>query len=124
MVKHSAQLDSLFGALADPTRRNMLERLAQTNDLSVGELAKPFAMTAPAISKHLRVLENAGLVVQHKEGRVRRCHLQAEPLKAVASWIDLYHTFWTDQLDSLDAYLTAQMQAETDPSNDQPETPA
>ncbi|CAE7223664.1 bioF [Symbiodinium necroappetens] len=108
-VSHEpSQLDQLFGALSDPTRRAMLERLAVENDLPVGELARPFDMTPPAISKHLRVLERAGLIVQHKEGRVRRCHLNPEALKAADQWIETYRAFWTRQLDALDAYITSQ----------------
>lgn len=116
MVKCSEPLDTLFQALADPTRRAMLERLSQRNDLPVGELAKPFSMTPPAITKHLRVLERAGLLTQHKEGRIRRCHLHPEALRAASTWIDRYRVFWEDQLGALDAYLKQQMAAQ--PANE------
>ena len=100
-------MDRTFAALADPTRRAMLSRLAE-GDCSVGELAEPFEMSLPAVSKHLRVLERAGLLRQEKDGRVRRCHLQAEPLQQASAWIDHYRAFWTNQLDRLAAFLEAE----------------
>lgn len=105
MVKYSqAQLDSTFSALADPTRRAILARLAR-GDTSVTELAHPFPVSLPAISRHLRVLERAGLLEQKKDGRVRRCHLRAEPMKQAVQWIEFYHRFWERQLDALETYL-------------------
>lgn len=87
------QLDETFFALSDPTRRAMLERLRQ-GDCTVAELAHPFSMSPPAISKHLRVLERAGLLIQRREGRVRRCHLTALPLEEASEWLAQYPRFW------------------------------
>lgn len=105
MVKYQDNdLDVTFAALADPTRRAILARLA-TGDASVGELAEPFAMSLPAVSKHLGVLEEAGLLTRQKDGRVRRCHLEPEPMRHAAQWIEQYRQFWESQLDSLARYL-------------------
>ena len=105
MVKYrDAHLDQIFSALADPTRRAILTRLAD-GDASVGELSAPFEISAPAISKHLRVLERAGLLTQERDGRIRRCHLDADPLQEAAEWVTQYRRFWTQRLDQLDAYL-------------------
>jgi DNA-binding transcriptional ArsR family regulator len=104
MVNYTAGLDATFAALSDPTRRAILSRLAQS-DASVGELAAPFDVSAPAISKHLRVLERAGLLSQDREGRVRRCRLQARPMKAAGAWIERYRRYWTSQLDALADFL-------------------
>ncbi len=100
MVKRSAKLDATFAALADPTRRAILARLSR-GDTSVGELARPFDMSLPAVSKHLRVLERAGLLTQDRQGRVRLCRLRAAPMRTAADWIDRYRGFWTRQLDAL-----------------------
>lgn len=100
----SHSLDETFFALSDPTRRAILTRLA-LGEATVAELATPFAVSAPAISKHLRVLERAGLLTQHRAGRVRRCRLAAEPLKEAASWVETYRRFWEDRLDRLESYL-------------------
>jgi DNA-binding transcriptional ArsR family regulator len=97
-------LDTTFAALADPTRRAILTRLAH-GESSVGELAEPFDMSLPAISKHLRVLEAAGLLAREKDGRVHRCHLVADPLKEAVAWIGRYRGFWQRQFDSLATYL-------------------
>ena len=97
-------LAATFAALADPTRRAILERLAQ-GEASVNELAQPFAVSLPAISKQLRVLQRAGLLVQGKEGRVRRCRLEAAPMKDALQWLDRYRRYWEQQLDSLADYL-------------------
>lgn len=104
MVKYSTRLDAAFAALADPTRRAMIDRLAR-GDASVGELARPFRISPPAISKHLRVLERAGLMTQRKRGRVRLCVVRPEPLRAVSKWVEQYRRFWTDQLDALADFL-------------------
>jgi len=105
MVKYkSIELDSTFGALADSTRRGMLEQLSD-GDLSVTKLAEPYDISLPAISKHLRVLERAGLLSQEKDGRVRRCRLDAGPMKETSDWISRYQRFWEQQLDSLASYL-------------------
>ncbi len=100
MVKRSAKLDATFAALADPTRRAILARIAR-RDTAVGELARPFDMSLPAVSKHLRVLERAGLLTQDRQGRVRLCRLRAAPMRTAADWIDRYRGFWTRQLDAL-----------------------
>jgi DNA-binding transcriptional ArsR family regulator len=97
-------LDATFAALADPTRRAILERLAQ-GESSVTELAEPFAMSLPAISKHLNVLERTGLLTREKEGRVRRCCLIAAPLNDAAEWIAAYRRFWEKKFAALDRYL-------------------
>ncbi len=97
-------LDRTFFALADPTRRAILARLAQ-GEASVTELAEPFNISLPAISKHLRVLEKAGLLIQEKDGRIRRCHLAAAPLKQAAVWIARYREFWEEQFEALADYL-------------------
>jgi DNA-binding transcriptional ArsR family regulator len=100
-----AELDSIFGALSDPTRRNMIDRLSR-GDLSVSQLAEPLDMSLPAVSKHLSVLQRAGLVEQHKSGRTRLCTFCPEPLKAAEDWVSRYQQFWTTALDSLNRYLT------------------
>jgi DNA-binding transcriptional ArsR family regulator len=106
MVNYSgAALDSAFAALSDATRRGILARLAQQGETSVSDLAAPYKMSLPAVSKHLRVLEHAGLVSRHKDGRVHRCRLRAEPMKNAAVWIENYRQFWEAQLDSLARYL-------------------
>jgi DNA-binding transcriptional ArsR family regulator len=106
MVKLSEpRLDATFGALADGTRRAILARLA-SGDASVTELAEPHAMSVPAVTKHLRVLASAGLVSSEKQGRVRRCHLEAAPLADAAAWMAFYRRFWGGQLASLDRFLT------------------
>ena len=97
-------LDATFGALADPTRRAIVERLTR-GEASVGELADPFDISLPAISKHLSVLEKAGLVARSKEGRVRHCRLIEEPMRDAFEWIATYGSFWEGQLDSLGRFL-------------------
>lgn len=105
MVKYLQDaLDATFSALSDATRRGILARLA-SGESSVSELAAPFEMSLPAVSKHLRVLESAGLVVRHKDGRVQRCRLIAEPMKDAAEWIERYRLFWDRQFDALALYL-------------------
>jgi len=97
-------LSSTFAALADPTRRAILARLA-SGQASVTELAEPFEMSMPAISKHLKVLERAGLIARGREAQWRPCRLEAGPLKDVAFWVDHYRRFWEESLDRLDHYL-------------------
>lgn len=99
-----AQLDVTFAALADPTRRAILARLA-LGEASVTELAKPFDMTLPAISKHLKVLERARLITRGREAQWRPCRLEAAPLKDVSEWVERYRRFWEESFDRLDAYL-------------------
>ena len=105
MVNYQAEtLNLTFAALADPTRRAILERLS-FGDSSVTALAAPFNVSLPPISKQLRVLERAGLLTQEKDGRVRRCRLEALPMKEVVEWISQYQRFWEDQLESLASFL-------------------
>ncbi len=99
-------LSSTFAALADPTRRAILARLA-SGEASVTELAEPFEMSMPAISKHLKVLERAGLIARRREAQWRPCRLEAAPLKDVARWVERYRRFWEQSFDRLDAYLRA-----------------
>jgi DNA-binding transcriptional ArsR family regulator len=98
------QLSSTFAALADPTRRAILARLA-LGETSVTELAEPFEMSMPAVSKHLKVLERAGLIARGREAQWRPCRLDAGPLKDAASWIEEYRRFWDQSLDRLEDYL-------------------
>lgn len=98
------QLNRAFAALADPTRRAIIARLA-CGEATVMELAEPFAMTQPAISKHLKVLEGAGLISRGKAAQTRPCRLQAHQLKEVAQWITAYRNLWEDSFDRLDAFL-------------------
>ena len=100
----SEALDATFQALADPTRRAILARLA-AGDASVGELAEPFHISMPAISRHLKVLESAELISRHKDAQWRRCRLRPEKLKLAADWISEYRKFWDDQFDALAHYL-------------------
>ncbi len=97
-------LSTTFSALADPTRRAILARLA-SGEVSVTELAQPFDMSLPAISKHLKVLERAGLISRGREAQWRPCRLEAKPLKDAAAWIEQYRKFWEQSLDRLDEYL-------------------
>jgi DNA-binding transcriptional ArsR family regulator len=98
------RLDSTFAALADPTRRAILARLA-AGETSVTELARPFEMSLPAVSKHLKVLERAGLIARGREAQWRPCRLEAGPLKDADEWIEHYRRFWEDSFDRLDDYL-------------------
>jgi len=98
------RLSATFSALADPTRRAILARLL-SGERSVTELAEPFDMSMPAISKHLRVLERAGLVARRKEAQWRRCQIDATPLKEVAAWTERYRRVWEERLDRLDTHL-------------------
>jgi DNA-binding transcriptional ArsR family regulator len=107
----SDRLSLIFSALADPTRRAILARLT-AGEASVTELAAPFAMSLPAVSKHLKVLERAGLIARGREAQWRPCRLDAAPLREVASWVDPYRQFWDEQLDQLDTYLAEIQQQE------------
>lgn len=109
-------LTATFSALADPTRRAILARLA-SGEATVGELAEPFAMSLPAVSKHLKVLERAGLIARGREAQWRPCRLQPEPLKDVADWVEHYRRFWEESLDRLDEYLKEVQAAEKRGSN-------
>jgi DNA-binding transcriptional ArsR family regulator len=98
------RLSTTFAALADPTRRAILARLA-AGEAAVTELGKPFAMSLPAISKHLKVLEHAGLIARGRDAQWRPCRLAAGPLKDAAEWLDEYRRFWDESFDRLDDYL-------------------
>ena len=97
-------LSTTFAALADPTRRAILARLV-TGECSVSELAEPFDMSLPAVSKHLRVLERAGLVARRRDAQFRPCRIEAAPLRDVATWAERYRHLWEERLDRLDRYL-------------------
>jgi len=117
MVKYSAQLNSTFGALADPTRRAILASL-MLGQASISELAKPHRMSLPAVMKHIRVLEEAGLVCQEKTGRTRHCRLEAQPLKNAEEWISQYREFWEGALENLERFLS-QQEGKSDRKEDQ-----
>ena len=104
-------LSTIFGALADPTRRAILARLAK-GPATVKELTAPFSMSGPAVSKHLRVLEHAGLIARGREAQWRPCMLEAAPLKAVAEWAENYRRFWDASYTRLDQYLKTMKTAE------------
>src|SRR5437870_4690630 len=106
-------LSATFAALADPTRRAILDRLA-AGVASVTELAAPFDMTLPAVSKHLKVLERAGLIVRSRQAQVRPCRLDAAPLKNAADWVEHYRQFWEQSFDRLNAYLKVLQAKEAD----------
>ena len=100
----SAQLNATFAALADPTRRAILARLA-SGETSVMELAEPFDISLPAVSRHLKVLERAGLIERGREAQWRPCRLQANPLKDIADWVEYYRRHWEESFERLDSYL-------------------
>ncbi len=106
MVKHySEQLDRTFFALSDPTRRAIISNLATQGTCSVLELAKPFDMSLPAISKHLKLLENANLIAREQQGRVHYLKLRSDPMREAEEWLIAYQQFWQSQLDSLEDFL-------------------
>jgi DNA-binding transcriptional ArsR family regulator len=109
------QLSTTFAALADPTRRAILGKLTR-GEKSVSELAKPFKMTLPAVSKHLKVLERAGLIERSREAQWRPCRLKPRRLKAASEWLDAYRQFWEQSLDRLEAYLKEIQEREDDAS--------
>ncbi|CAN7694603.1 metalloregulator ArsR/SmtB family transcription factor [Pseudoduganella sp. LjRoot289] len=110
---HAEVLNRAFSALADPTRRAILARLA-SGKATVNELAEPFAMTQPAISKHIKVLEQAGLISRGRVAQTRPCKLEAARLKEVAQWLDAYCSLWEDSFDRLDAYLQSTQEGNQD----------
>lgn len=113
MVKCSPRLlNRTFAALADPTRRRILEHLSH-GELCVTDLARPYAMSLPAVSKHLRVLEKAGLLSRRRRGRVHSLKLEAKPMQQAAEWIEEYRRFWEASFDRLDEYLKALQTKET-----------
>src|SRR3954470_566236 len=106
MVKYRDEmLDRTFAALADPTRRALLARLGDRDSLSVSELAQPFAMSLPAIMKHLEVLSDAGLIAREKTGRTVACRLTAKPMEQAMDWLNRYQRFWSETLDRLAAFV-------------------
>ncbi len=113
MVNHSrASLDRTFAALADPTRRRILQHLAR-GEQNVTRLAAPHAMSLPAVSKHLRVLESAGLIRRRRRGREHQLALQAKPMKQASAWIEKYRAFWEGSFDRLEEYLQKLQTTET-----------
>ena len=117
MVKYYERLDSTFSALADPTRRAILATL-MLGESSISKLAEPYRMSLPGVMKHIRVLEQAGLVAQKKIGRTRHCRLAAEPLKEAEQWISQYRRFWEGTLDALERFLS-QPQTQSESQEDQ-----
>jgi DNA-binding transcriptional ArsR family regulator len=118
MIMPTDTLSTTFAALADPTRRAILKKLTK-GEQTVSDLASPFKMTLPAISKHLKVLANAGLIERGRDAQWRPCKLRAAPLKTAANWIEQYRHFWEERLDRLEEYLK-KLQAkekENDPAN-------
>lgn len=110
------QLNAVFAALADPTRRAILARLA-AGEASVKQLAEPFAISPPAVTKHLKVLQRAGLITQGRQAQWRPCRLEAAPLKGVADWLEDYRRFWDASFERLDDYL-AELQAKEQEQHD------
>ena len=108
----SDQLSVTFSALADPTRRAILARLSK-GEASVNDLAAPFAMSLPAVSKHLKVLENAGLISRGRDAQWRPCKLNAEPMKQATGWLEEYRQYWEESFDRLEVYLKELQQEET-----------
>lgn len=115
-------LSATFAALADPTRRAILARLAD-GESSVTELAKPFAMSLPAVSKHLKVLEGAGLITRSRDAQWRPCRLAAAPLQDVAAWLEPYRQFWEQSFDRLDDYLRTLQAKENPRGRNEPSEP-
>jgi DNA-binding transcriptional ArsR family regulator len=113
------QLDLAFAALADPTRRAIVDRLADEPELSVTEIAAPFQVSLPAVMKHLDVLARANLIERHKTGRTVRCRLQPAPMEAAMQWLSRYERFWTEQLDRLAAFVEEDscLPSQASPSN-------
>jgi DNA-binding transcriptional ArsR family regulator len=107
----SDHLSTTYAALADPTRRAILARLA-VGEATVGELAEPFTMSLPAVSKHLKVLERAGLITRGRRAQWRPCRIEAGPLRDAAQWLEHYRRFWDDSFDRLDEYLEELQRAE------------
>lgn len=115
----SPDLTQLFSALADPTRRAILARLAE-GDAPVKDLAEPFDLSGPAITKHLKVLERAGLISRSRDGQLRPCRLEARALEPAAAWIEQYRAMWEDQLDRLAAHLDVVMGRTASPQQTKP----
>jgi DNA-binding transcriptional ArsR family regulator len=116
VMKEQDRLTAIFAALADPTRRELLQRLTD-GDANVAELAEPFAISQPAISKHLRVLEDAGLITRARRATARYSHLRAEPLKEATEYMEKYKRFWSESFTKLDAALAAYTEQEEEENN-------
>jgi DNA-binding transcriptional ArsR family regulator len=116
MVMAEAELDRVFGALADPTRRAILTRLAERGEATVAQLTEPFRVSQPAISRHLKVLERAGLISRTRRATARLSHLEAEPLKEAVVWLAGYREYWEESYDRLDELLTHLQRTQTDRS--------
>jgi DNA-binding transcriptional ArsR family regulator len=108
MPPTAEQLDRTFAALADPTRRAILARLASGEEVSVTELAQPFDMTLPAVSRHLKVLEHAGLIVRSRDAQFRPCRIDVDAFKEAFEWVERYREMWGQRFDRLDQYLRKQ----------------
>jgi DNA-binding transcriptional ArsR family regulator len=117
------RLSATFAALADPTRRAILARLA-TGEKSVSDLAEPFEMSLPAVSKHLKVLESAGLIARGREAQWRPCRLEAAPLKEISNWVERYRRFWEESFDRLDTYLRQIQSKENATTSNKPKSGA
>ncbi|ETR77096.1 ArsR family transcriptional regulator [Afipia sp. P52-10] len=125
MVYYQADpLDKTFAALSDPTRRALLARLEATDGLSISELAKPFAMSLPAVMKHIDVLTDAGLMTRTKIGRKVTCNLNAAAMQAAAGWLNRYARFWNEKLDKLVAFLEEDDPCEPLPQPSNPASPS
>ena len=123
MPAEAPQLDAIFGALSDPIRRSILAVLAR-REASVTELGEPFSVSAPAITKHLHVLETAGLIVRRKSGRVNYCRLRTVPLAEAAGWIEEQRQFWERQFDALDRYLSEEVKECNPQQSNEPDSPS
>jgi DNA-binding transcriptional ArsR family regulator len=124
MVNYSTALDRTFAALADPTRRALLAQLSERQNLSVSELAKPYAMSLPAVMRHLDVLADAGLVARAKNGRVVSCALRAKPMQEANEWLERYAKFWNERFDRLAAFLEEEPCPPSPPSQASPSSAA
>ena len=119
----SDRLSATFAALADPTRRAILARLA-TGEKSVSDLAEPFEMSLPAVSKHLKVLQSAGLIARGREAQWRPCRLEAAPLKEISNWVERYRRFWEESFARLDSYLREIQSKEKTATSNKPKSGA
>jgi DNA-binding transcriptional ArsR family regulator len=118
-TEEPGSLGETLAALADPTRRAIVARLAAEGEVTVTELAQPFAMSLPAISRHLKVLERAGLIARGRDAQRRPCRLRPAPLRCVSAWLDQYRKLWDERLDRLDSYLHDLQQGKDDDGDPQ-----
>lgn len=123
---NSNSFNTIFSALSDPTRREMIARLSNRGRMSVAELSEPFPVSKPAITKHIKKLEQAGLLTRHIDGRIHYCELRPEPLEQVASWVDFYVPFWNKKLNQLETHLaeSPELGSEPDAKSDTGSQPA